>query len=54
MDDNTKNCKSAMKYDIKTYQFKSNFSSLEEKIPRVNNWQEFYNIISNMSKKLKD
>ncbi len=50
MDDNTKNCKSAMKYNINTYQFKSNFCSQEDKIKRVNNWDEFYNIISNMSK----
>ena len=50
MDDNTKNCKSAMKYNINTYQFKSNFSSPEDKIKRVNNWQEFYNIISELAK----
>ena len=49
MDDSTKNCKSAMKYNINTYQFKSNFSSPEDKIPRVNNWEEFYNIISNLT-----
>ena len=51
LDDNTKNCKSAMKYDIKTYQFKSNFSSPEDKIKRINNWQEFYNVISELAQK---
>ncbi len=50
LDDNTKNCKSAMKYNIRTYQFNSNFTSLEDKIPRVKSWQEFYNIISSISK----
>ena len=54
LDDNTKNCKSAMKYNINTYQFKSNFSSPEDKIKRVNNWEEFYKIISDLSKKPKD
>ena len=39
-----------MKYNIRTYQFNSNFNSLEDKIPRVKNWKEFYNIISNLSK----
>ncbi len=51
LDDNTKSCKSAMKYNIKTYQFKSNFCSPEDKIPRANSWEDFYNIISNLSHK---
>ena len=49
LDDNTKNCKSAMKYNINTYQFKSNFTSPEDKIKRVNSWEDFYNIISNLA-----
>lgn len=47
MDDNTKNCKSAMKYNIKTYQFKSLFSSNDKKLEKVNSWKEFYQIIHN-------
>ena len=54
LDDNTKNCRSAMKYNINTYQFKSNFSAPEDKIQRVNSWEDFYNIISNLSKEKLD
>lgn len=48
IDDNTKNCKSALKHKIKTYQFSSLSCSSDERIKKVNSWNEFYNIIHNL------
>ena len=47
LDDNTKNCKSALKYNIETYQFKTVFNDGDSKIKKISSWQEFYNLVHN-------
>ena len=48
LDDNTKNCKSAIKYGIKTCQFTSLSNSADDKIEKVSTWKDFYNLVHNI------
>ncbi len=45
LDDSTKNCKSALKYNINTYQFKTQFVSGDPNIKKINSWNDFYKAI---------
>jgi len=49
-DDSVGNCKSCIDNNIKTFLMDTPYNRFTD-IPRVNSWEEFYEVISNMSKK---
>lgn len=50
IDDSVGNCKSCIQNNIKTFLMDTPYNRFAD-IPRVNSWKEFYEVISNMSKK---
>ena len=50
IDDSVGNCKSCIQNNIKTFLMDTPYNRFID-IPRVNSWKEFYEVISNMSKK---
>lgn len=50
IDDSVGNCKSCIQNNIKTFLMDTPYNRFAD-IPRVNSWKEFYEVVSNMSKK---
>ena len=50
IDDSVGNCKSCIQNNIKTFLMDTAYNRFAD-IPRVNSWKEFYEVVSNMSKK---
>lgn len=50
IDDSIGNCKSCIQNNIKTFLMDTSYNRFAD-IPRINSWKEFYEVISNMSKK---
>ena len=50
IDDSVGNCKSCIQNNIKTFLMDTPYNRFAD-MPRVNSWKEFYEVVSNMSKK---